>query len=87
MSKKISQEKRIQRILKRLTRKVSPGIIQEQLSNIYEEYTIVSNTEPEAEFWMKCAKASRNLSNGMTKWIHSMIDELETGEEEGTEGG
>lgn len=85
MAKQI--EPSLLRLCERITRKYSPNVIQEHLAVVYEEYTLVSKTEPEAEFWLKCAKSSNNLGGGMLKWIHSMIDELETGEEEETEGG
>lgn len=64
----------------------SPGKIQKELSRIYEDLSGLAKTEPEAEFWFKCARASRNLSSGMDKWAVAMVDALE-GDVDDSEGG
>lgn len=81
MAKK-SPYTKLERIVIRLTRKFSPDDVQAALAKVYEEYSIASMTEPEVEFWLKCARASRNLSSGMNKWFHDAMEELEEGEEE-----
>lgn len=86
MAKKTSAQK-LDSIVRRLTRKFSPDVIQASLAGWYEDYAAVSQTDAEIEFWLKCSKASRNLSSGMNKWAHDMLDELEEGEEPETEGG
>lgn len=83
MANKTYVQKKIKlaNIIKRLTRKFSPDEIQAELAMAYETNSLVSTTEPEAEFWLKCARASNNLSSGMNKWGHDMIEEVEEGEE------
>lgn len=63
-------------IIGRLTRKFSPDQIQHELANAYELNSIASTTESEVEFWLKCGRASFNLSSGMNKWAHEMVDDL-----------
>jgi hypothetical protein len=82
MAKKTSAQK-LKSIIVRLTRKFSPDVVQLELSKVYEEYSIASQTEQEIEFWFKCARASKNLSGGMNKWAHDMIEDLEEDEVEG----
>lgn len=82
---KKSKEQRLASIVNRLTRKFSPDMIQAELARVYEEYSIASTTEPEVEFWFKCARASRNLSSGMNKWGHDMVEDLAEDQEEGEE--
>ena len=68
-------------IVVRLTRKFSPDVIQGELARIYEEYSVAGDSEAEVEFWLKCSRASHNLSSGMNKWAHEMIEDMEEGEE------
>jgi hypothetical protein len=81
------REKDIQKTLVGLLRKYSPGMVVEELGLICEEYSFSSRIEPEIEFWFKCSRACKNLSSGMTKWIHNMIEEIESGEHDDSEGG
>jgi hypothetical protein len=74
-------------LLRDIVSRHSPSEIQGELAKVYEEYANISRTEAEIEFWSKCARASKNLSSGMLKWMHAMMDELETGEPDETEGG
>lgn len=82
MAKKKSPYTKLERIVIRLTRKFNPDDVQAALAKVYEEYSIASTTEAEVEFWLKCAKASRNLSSGMNKWFHDAMEDLEEGENE-----
>jgi hypothetical protein len=83
MANKTYTQKKIKlaNIVKRLTRKFSPDEIQAELGLAYETNSIVSTTEPELEFWLKCSKASFNLSSGMNKWGHEMWEEINEGDE------
>lgn len=69
------------RMVVRLTQKSSPDVIQEELARAYEEYSAAGESEAEVEFWLKCSRASRNLSSGMNKWAHEMIEDIEQEEE------
>lgn len=79
MAKKTSEQK-LYSIVVRLTRKSSPDVIQGELAKVYEEYSAYGDSESEVEFWLKCSKASHNLSSGMNKWAHEMIEDIEEGE-------
>ena len=68
-------------IVVRLTRKFAPDEIQAELGRVYEEYSAAGDSEAEVEFWLKCSRASHNLSSGMNKWAHEMIEDIEEGEE------
>ena len=72
----VEQLARLEQILIRVTRKFSPDTIQGMLGQIYEEYSVVGETEAEVEFWLKCRQASRNLSSGMNKWAHEMVEDM-----------
>ena len=74
MAKKTQQQK-LQSIVNRLARKFRPDEILHELSVIYEEYSIASPTEAEVEFWLKCGRATGNLSSGMEKWLDEMVEE------------
>lgn len=76
MAKK-SQQQKLQSIVNRLTRKFRPDEILHELSVIYEEYSIASPTEAEVNFWLKCARATGNLSSGTEKWLDEMVEEQE----------
>ena len=80
MARKTESQK-LASIVVRLTRKFSPDVIQRELARIYEEYSTMGESEPEVEFWLKCSRASHNLSSGMNKWAHEMIEDMEEGEE------
>jgi hypothetical protein len=43
----------------------------------YEEYSIGASSEAEVEFWLKCSRATSNLSSGTEKWLGEMIEEQE----------
>lgn len=75
--KKKSQKARLQSIVGRLSRKFRPDEILHELSVLYEEYSVSSETEAEVDFWLKCSRATGNLSSGMDKWIGELSDELE----------
>ena len=64
-------------ILERLAKKYKPDDILHELSIIYEEYSIGASSEAEIEFWLKCSKATGNLSSGTEKWLNEMIEEEE----------
>ena len=83
MTKK-SQIAKLQSIVNRLSRKFRPDEILHELSVVYEEYAIASPTEAEAYFWLKCGRATGNLSSGMDKWMDEMVEEQEE-ESEGEE--
>ena len=78
MAKKTEAEQleKLRRIVVRITRKFSPDVIQEQLANTYDEYGAAGESEGEVEFWLKCGRASHNLSGGMNKWAHEMVEEM-----------
>jgi hypothetical protein len=62
--------------LQQLVRVYRADQIQLQLAKIYKQYSAGSLTEVEFEYWLKCNKASKNLSSGMLKWLEEMIDDL-----------
>lgn len=70
-----SQEARFQSIMNRLSRRWKPDDILYELSILYEEFSIAAETEAEVEYWLKCSKSTANLSSGMEKWFHEMIEE------------
>jgi hypothetical protein len=72
-----AKKKELASIVRRLTNVFAPGDIQAALAKQYEDLSLVSKTEAEEEFWFKCFRASQNLSSGMHKWGHEMIDDLE----------
>ena len=67
---------KLRRIMVRLTRKYSPDVIQGQLANVYDEYSVAGESEAEVEFWLKCHRASANLADGMNKWAHEMVEDM-----------
>ena len=66
----------------KLTKKFLPDDILYELSLAYENNSVNSGTEAEVEFWLKCSKATANLSSGMEKWLEEMKEEKEEEEEE-----
>lgn len=84
--KRKSQDEKLVSIIRRLTRKFAPGVIQEALGDEYERLSGYAR-DPEYMFWEKCQRASHNLASGMNKWAQQLLDELEEGEESETEGG
>jgi hypothetical protein len=75
-TKKLQQEQ-FQNTMGRLSRKWKPDDILYELSMLYEEFSIRSTSEAEVEFWLKCSKATKNLSGGMEKWLGEMEEEQE----------
>lgn len=76
MAKK-SQQDKLYRIIGRLTRKFKPDDILHEMSVRYEEYSIGAKSETEVEFWLKCSRATENLSSGTEKWLNEMVEEQE----------
>ena len=66
----------------RLAKQYKPDDILHELSVSYEEYSIGAGNEAEVEYWLKCAKATANLSSGMEKWFNEMLEEKEEEESE-----
>jgi hypothetical protein len=79
---KRSQQEKLYRIIGRLTRKFKPDDILHEMSVRYEEYSIGAGSEAEVEFWLKCSRATGNLSSGTEKWLDEMVEEGQ--EEDGT---
>ena len=79
MAKRIQQTK-LYRIITRLTRKFKPDDILHEMSVLYEEYSIGSKIEAEAEFWLKCSRAAGNLSSGTEKWLDEAKQEILEGD-------
>jgi hypothetical protein len=77
MRKKKSQKPQLQSIIGRLSRTYRPDEILHELSVVYEEYSIASQSEAEVDFWLKCSRATGNLSSGTDKWFSEMIEEQE----------
>lgn len=73
--KRKSQHERFQSIMNRLSRRWKPDDILYELSILYEEFSIAAETEAEVEYWLKCSKATANLSGGMEKWFAEMVEE------------
>lgn len=65
----------------RIAKKYKPDDILHELSIIYEEYSIGSSSGAEVEFWLKCSKATGNLSSGTEKWLNEMVEEQDEGDE------
>lgn len=76
MTKK-PQQLKLQRIIGRLSRKFPPDDILHELSVVYEEYSAGADSEAEVEFWLKCSRATGNLSSGTEKWMGEMAEEKE----------
>jgi len=74
---KRTQQTKLQRIIVRLSKKFSPDDILHELSILYEEYSIGASSEAEVDYWLKCARATGNLSSGMEKWFGEMLEEKE----------
>ena len=75
--KKKSPHTQLVKIIQILSRAYRPDEILKELSVVYEEYSIASPTEAEVDFWLKCSRATGNLSSGMNKWLYEMAEELE----------
>lgn len=75
--KKKTHQQRLQSIMNKVSRQFKPDDILHELSVLYEEYSIAGTTEAEVEFWLKCSRATGNLSSGMEKWLHEMVEEQE----------
>lgn len=71
------QQEQFRNTISRLSRKWKPDDILYELSMMYEEFSIGSTSEAEIEFWLKCSKATKNLSGGMEKWLSEMEEEQE----------
>lgn len=79
---KRSHDAGLQRAVKKLATKHSPDDVLHELSVMYEEFSVAGQSEPEVEFWLKCSKATSNISSGMNKWMHEMVEDAqEEGEE------
>lgn len=74
--KKKTQQEKLYRIVARLTRKFQPDDILHEMSVLYEEYSVGSKTEAEMEFWLKCSRATGNLSSGTEKWFDEAQEDL-----------
>ena len=72
----------LQKAIARLARKFPPDDILHELSTIYEEYSAGADSEAEVEFWLKCSRATANLSSGTEKWMGEMAEEKEEEDEE-----
>lgn len=77
MATKKLQQEQFRNTMNRLSRKWKPDDILYELSMMYEELSIRSTSEAEIEFWLKCSKATKNLSSGMEKWLGEMEEEQE----------
>lgn len=44
--------------------------IQKALGDIYIAYSDGSRSEWDQHYWLKCSRASYNLSSGMNKWLY-----------------
>jgi len=73
----MAKQQELQCIIGRLARTHKPDDILYELSMIYEEYSIGSTSEAEVEFWLKCSRATGNLSSGTEKWWGEMLEEQE----------
>ena len=81
-TKKKSRAAKLASIINRVSRKYRPSEILKELSRVYDEYSVASPTEAEVEYWLKCSRATDNLSSGTEKWLDEMIEEQEEEEEE-----
>lgn len=73
--KKKTQQEKLYRIIARLTRKFKPDDILHEMSVLYEQYSVAGTSEAEVEFWLKCSRATGNLSSGTEKWLDEMVEE------------
>lgn len=80
IKKKRSQQQKLYNIIVRLTKKFKPDDILYEMSILYEEFSIGADTEVEAEFWLKCSRATGNLSSGTEKWFNEMVEEIQEGD-------
>ena len=78
---KRSQQNKLYNIIVGLTRKFKPDDILHEMSVVYEEYSVAGKTEAEVEFWLKCSRATGNLSSGTEKWFHEAQEESEEEDE------
>lgn len=68
-------EKQLAHALLPLVRKHTPHAILQIMSKEYQSYLRRSRSDAEHEFWVKCSRATANLSSGMEKWLEEWIDE------------
>jgi len=68
---------KLQSAIAKLAKKYKPDDILHELSMTYEEYSLMSKSEAEIEFWLKCSRATANLSSGTEKWFEEMREEQE----------
>lgn len=54
-----------------------PHEILKAMSRQYSVFMRHARSDAEYEFWMKCTRATQNLSSGTEKWLEEMIDEEE----------
>lgn len=71
------KQQKLRNIMVRIAKKFPPDDILHELSVLYDEYSVGSNSEAEVEFWLKCSRATGNLSSGTEKWFDEMIEEKE----------
>ena len=76
-----SKQQKLRSIVVKLSKKFAPDDILHELSTLYGEFSVAGGTEAEVDFWLKCSRATGNLSSGMEKWFDEMKDEIEEGEE------
>lgn len=81
-SKKASSQSKLVGIISKLSRTYRPSEVLAELSTIYEEYSAASKSESEVDYWLKCSRATANLSSGTEKWLYEFIDELEEDDDE-----
>lgn len=82
MAIKKTQQQKLRNIIIRLSKKFEPDDILWEMSQLYDEFSAVGETEAEVEYWLKLSRATANLSSGAEKWKDEMIDELEDEQEE-----
>lgn len=80
--RKNAKQAQLVSIMDRLSRSYRPDEILREPSKIYENYSAASTTEAEVDYWLKCSRATGNLSSGMSKWLYEVIDELENESED-----
>lgn len=82
--KKKKSQQQLQNIIGKINRIYRPDEILHELSVLYEEYSIASKSEAEVDFWLKCSRATGNLSSGTDKWFYEMAEDLEEEKENDT---
>lgn len=82
MATKKTKQQKIRSIIADLLKRFEPDDVLWEMSVLFEGMLAVSETEPEADYWLKLERACKNLASGAEKWKAEMVEELNEEEED-----